>query len=81
MRYIVPLILFLIISIFLWKGLEQDPHKLPSALIGKPVPEFNYPTLEMKQYFTNKEFLGHISLLNVWATWCITCSADHRALM
>jgi cytochrome c biogenesis protein CcmG/thiol:disulfide interchange protein DsbE len=82
MRYLIPLILFLIITGFLWKGLQHDPHELPSALINKPVAAFSYPNLlDEKKPLTQKEFLGHVSLLNVWATWCVSCKAEHAVLM
>jgi len=82
MRYLIPLVLFVVIMGFLWKGLQKDPHQLPSALLDKPVPEFNYPSLlHTGQTVTEKQFSGHVSLLNVWATWCITCHAEHSVLM
>ncbi|HVV69280.1 MAG TPA: DsbE family thiol:disulfide interchange protein [Gammaproteobacteria bacterium] len=85
MRYIITiftLLLFIVLMTFLWRGLKRDPHELPSALIGKPVPEFNYASLLRKEgSLSNKMFLGHVSLLNVWATWCITCHAEHPVLM
>ncbi len=82
MRYLIPLIIFLIITGFLWKGLQHDPHQLPSALINKPVAVFSYPSLlDAKKTLTQKQFLGHVSLLNVWATWCVSCHAEHLVLM
>lgn len=82
MRYIFPLLIFVIIVGILWKGLQQDPHRLPSTLINKSVVEFNYPSLgNPSQFVSNREFVGHVSLLNVWATWCITCQAEHAVLM
>lgn len=81
-KFFIPLIIFLFISIFLWRGLQQDPHYIPSPLIGKALPDFDYPQLtNNKSSITNKDFLGHVSLLNVWATWCISCRAEHPILM
>jgi cytochrome c biogenesis protein CcmG/thiol:disulfide interchange protein DsbE len=80
-RYLIPLILFAVIMALLWKGLQKDPHELPSALINQPVAEFSYPSLLNKQPITKQQFLGHVTLLNVWATWCITCHAEHAVLM
>lgn len=81
-RYLIPLILFAVIVLFFWRGLHTDPHIVPSVLIGKQVPNFNYPSLSnSSQSINEKQFLGHISLLNVWATWCITCHAEHPILM
>lgn len=80
-KYFLPLIIFIAIALFFWRGLEKDPHEIPSALIGKPVPTFNYPTLTGDQTVTNKIFIGQVSLLNVWASWCPTCQAEHAVLL
>jgi cytochrome c biogenesis protein CcmG/thiol:disulfide interchange protein DsbE len=82
MRYLIPLFLFLAIAGFLWKGLYSDPHRLPSALINKPTPTFSYPSLlNPQKELTEKIFVGQVSLLNLWATWCISCRAEHAVLM
>lgn len=75
----VPLLLFFTVCIFLFKGLYSDPRKLDSALIGQPVPAF----LLQDIYDENKQhdasiFKGQKMLLNVWATWCPTCYAEHK---
>ncbi|MDF3054450.1 MAG: thiol:disulfide interchange protein [Gammaproteobacteria bacterium] len=80
-KYFLPLLIFIAIALFFWKGLQKDPHEIPSALIGKPVPAFNYPALTGNQPLTNKIFIGKVSLLNVWATWCPTCYAEHAVLL
>lgn len=82
MRYLIPLFLFLAIAGFLWKGLYSDPHRLPSALINKPVPIFSQPSLlSPSKNLTEKQFLGQVSILNLWATWCVSCQAEHAVLM
>ncbi len=81
-KYLLPFIIFVVIISFFWQGLNKDPHKVPSVLIGKPVPGFKYASLEhADKSITNQVFLGHVSLLNVWATWCISCRAEHPVLM
>jgi len=81
-RYLIPFVIFIILTIFLWRGLTLNPRQLPSALLNKPVPQFNLPDLMAPNTrFTNQAFLDHISLLNVWATWCVTCHAEHPFLM
>jgi len=77
----VPLILFFIVCIFLFRGLYSDPRKLDSALVGKPVPQFVLQDI----YDPNKQhdasvLQGKKMLLNVWATWCPTCYAEHTFL-
>lgn len=77
----IPLIIFFILCFFLFKGLYSDPRKLDSALIGQPVPEFTLQDIydPQKQYDASI-FKGRKLLLNVWATWCPTCYAEHKFL-
>lgn len=59
-------------------GLHNDPRELPSALLGKSFPEFSQPALgEPERQLTQKDFLGRPALVNIWATWCPTCRAEH----
>ncbi len=59
-------------------GLKNDPRELPSALLDKPFPAFEQPKLGAQgELVTQKEFLGRPALVNVWATWCPTCRAEH----
>lgn len=82
MRYLLPLCLFLAIGGFLWKGLDLNPKALPSALINQPAPNFNLPTVEAPDRVVSKQiFLGKVSVLNFWATWCVTCRAEHAVWM
>jgi len=78
---LIPLIIFFIVCFFLFKGLYSDPRKLDSALIGQSVPEFRLQDLydPQKQYDASI-FKGQKLLLNVWATWCPTCYAEHKFL-
>ncbi|MGB6975951.1 MAG: DsbE family thiol:disulfide interchange protein [Gammaproteobacteria bacterium] len=81
-RLLIPLLIFIIVVLFLWRGLHQDPRALPSTLIGKSVPDFALPRLNHPdQQLTQQVFVGHVSLLNVWATWCASCQAEHPVLM
>ncbi len=67
---------------FLFIGLYKDPSEVPSPLIGKSVPVFTLPTLNDNSIqFSNNEFLGKVSILNVWATWCFACKQEHPALL
>ncbi len=80
LKYLFPIILFFVLVGFLYIGLYKDPSEVPSPLIGKSVPEFSLPTLKGTNTFTDKEFLGKVSLLNVWATWCYACRQEHPVL-
>ncbi len=78
----IPLILFIVLGVVLYRGLFLNPQELPSALVGKPVPEFGLPTLldENKQV-TKANLKGDIILLNVWATWCVYCKYERPYLI
>ncbi|QMU60956.1 MAG: DsbE family thiol:disulfide interchange protein [Gammaproteobacteria bacterium] len=81
-KYLLPVILFFVLCGFLFIGLYKDPSEVPSPLIGKSVPEFSLPMLEDSSVqFSNNEFLGKVSILNVWATWCFACKQEHPALL
>lgn len=79
----VPLGLFLLIVVVGFVGFSlNDPHKLPSALIGKPFPEFSAPRLGAPdEVLDRSDLLGEPVLVNVWATWCPTCMAEHGELL
>lgn len=84
MRFL-PLLLFALLSVLLLFGLFSDPTELSSARIGKPLPAFNLPQLAADK--ADGAALVDASalpagplLLNVWATWCPTCQAEHQFL-
>ena len=84
---LIPLIIFLAIAAaLLWQLARNaegdDPTNLESALIGKPVPKFRLESLDNPGQFYQADVLtqGKPVLLNVWATWCPTCRAEHQYL-
>ena len=77
-----PLILFVVLGMFLYRGLFLNPQAMPSALEGKPVPEFKLLTVKQGDRVVSKEDLkGDYYLLNVWATWCVACKVEHPYLL
>ena len=76
------LLLVILLVYFLWRGLSENPRVIPSPLIGKASPTFKLPLLNHPhERFTQRKFLGKVSLFNVWASWCVTCLAEHGFLM
>ncbi len=82
MRFLIPLILFIVMVAFLAVGLKLDPREVPSPFIGKPAPAFNLPQLaDPGKSFSNANLQGQVSLLNVWASWCVSCKQEHPFLL
>ena len=78
LKYIVPLILFIVLAVFLAMGLKLNPRDIPSPLIDKPAPIFSLPVLSNpQQKLTNQDLKGQVWLLNVWASWCGSCRSEH----
>ena len=82
MRFILPLVVFLVLAGFLYVGLGLDPHEVPSPLIDKPAPVFNLPQLhDNAKNFSPEEMKGKVWLLNVWSSWCVSCKEEHPLLL
>ncbi len=80
-RFVLPLVAALLLIGFFFAGLERDPSALPSQYIGKPAPEFDLPGLKNPAVrFANADLQGQVALVNVWATWCVGCKAEHPFL-
>lgn len=77
----IPLVVFAVLSLFLFKGLDRDPTELPSALVGEPFPAFVLPSLSNEQkLLTERDLDSKVVLVNVWATWCFACRIEHPML-
>ena len=81
-RYLVPLGIFLVLVVFLGVGLGLNPRQVPSPLIDRPAPAFVLPQLHAPDKPIGPEALrGQVWLLNVWASWCVSCRQEHPVLI
>jgi cytochrome c biogenesis protein CcmG/thiol:disulfide interchange protein DsbE len=80
--YLVPVVAFLVVAGFFAYGLTLDPSKIPSVLVGSPVPEFTLPPVKGRSLgLSASDLKGEVSLVNVFASWCTECRLEHPLLM
>lgn len=78
MRYFLPFVVFILLVSFFWVGLGKDPRQVPSELIDKPMPAFKLPSIQDRKLILDRElFMGHVTVLHVWASWCHSCQREH----
>ena len=81
-KFLWPLIGFVILVIFLAIGLRLDPREVPSPLEGKPAPAFTLSVVGAPgKQFSPADMAGKVWLLNVWASWCVSCRQEHPILV
>jgi len=76
-----PLLLLALLLVVFGYGLRLDPSRVPSALIGLPMPAFVLPRLQAAEQFDSATLHGQPLLLNVWASWCLACRQEHALLL
>jgi len=78
LKFLTPLALFIVMAVFLALGLNLNPRDIPSPLINQPAPNFSLPVLSnVSQTLTKNDMQGEVWLLNVWASWCVSCRSEH----
>ena len=80
-KFLWPLAGFIALVILLGVGLNLNPRDVPSPLVGKPAASFSLPVLGTDRKFGPEEMKGKVWLLNVWASWCVSCRVEHPILV
>lgn len=78
---IVPVALFVVLTIFLAIGLTRDPSVIPTEMIDREMPQFELPELREETTVTQDDLVGEIALVNVFGSWCVACLQEHPTLM
>ncbi len=96
LKFLLPAAIFAAIALAFAVGLTLDSQRLPSALIDKPAPQFDLPPIAAvdatgdggedggEPYgggFSSRDLEGGVSLVNVFASWCVPCRVEHPQLM
>lgn len=84
-RYLLPgavIAGFLVLVGFLYVGLDLNPRDVPSPLIDKPAPSFRVESLDQpERSISESDMQGQVWVLNVWASWCVSCRQEHPLLV
>jgi len=83
-KYFAPLVIFTLLLLMFVKGLdpERNVNALPSPFLGNPAPQFELPSLnDPAKTVSNADFGNDMTLVNVWATWCVGCRQEHDFLL
>ncbi|MGH7064326.1 MAG: DsbE family thiol:disulfide interchange protein [Stellaceae bacterium] len=79
---VLPAAGFLGLMVFFALGLDRDPREVPSVLIGKPAPDFALPPVKGRSLgLSTGDLKGRVSLVNVFASWCVACREEHPLLL
>ena len=80
--FLVPLVVFAAIGLLLAVGLTLNPREIPSPLIGKPVPQFELSPVRGRALgLATSDLKGEVSIVNVFASWCVACKEEHPLFM
>ncbi len=81
-KLLIPFAVFIVLLGFLFVGLGLNPREVPSPLIDKPAPAFRLVQLhDPAKTLSTADMRGQVWLLNVWASWCVSCREEHPLLV
>lgn len=82
LKLYIPVAVFLVLAVFMWRGLYLDTRTLPSVLIDQPLPEFELRSLEMgDQLLTTADLPDEPFILNIWGSYCLPCLQENPIFM
>ena len=80
--YLVPLIVVGVLFLYFADALTRDPHEIPSILIDRPFPSVDLPPIAgYPKGLATADLAGQVALVNVFASWCVSCKVEHPVLM
>lgn len=75
--FLIPLFIFLMLVVFLLKGLFSDPRARESVTVNRAIPQFvRLDLMDSNKKWQHTDLVGEVMLINVWGTWCITCDQE-----
>ncbi|MBU2098603.1 MAG: DsbE family thiol:disulfide interchange protein [Gammaproteobacteria bacterium] len=82
LKLYIPVAVFVVLAVFMWRGLYLDTRTLPSVLIDRPLPEFQLRSLEMgDQLLTTADLPSEPFILNIWGSYCLPCLQENPIFM
>src|SRR5579864_7860339 len=82
LRFLVPIAALIGLVVTFGWALNRDPSTIPSALIGQRVPQFALPAVQGRTLsLSSADLIGEVSLVNVFASWCVACREEHPVFM
>lgn len=82
LKLYIPVAVFVVLAVFMWRGLYLDTRTLPSVLIDRPLPEFELRSLEMgDQLLTTADLPSGPFILNIWGSYCLPCLQENPIFM